>query len=60
MVNGEIIDEEETDEIDEEYESSNDDMSLCAKIGLGLLGVVTIGFGICKLLSSSNDEIRED
>ena len=46
---------------DEEYESSsNDDMALCLKIGLGLSGVATIGFSICKLLSSSNDEIRED
>ena len=43
-------------------EVNNDEMPLCVKVGLGLLGATALGFGICKLLSRNeeNIEINED
>ena len=57
-----IKDNEDVKEIeensDEEIESSSSDsgIPLCAKVGLGLLGATTIGFGICRILSNSTNE----
>ena len=51
----EIIDLEEDDEEDKEVKSSNE-MSLCAKIGLGLLGLAIVGYGVCKFSESKSSD----
>lgn len=55
-----VLTEETVDDgIDENEDYSvatnDDEMPLCVKVGLGLLGVTAIGFTVCKLFSSSKD-----
>lgn len=50
----EIIDLEEDDE--EEEISSSNEMPLCAKIGLGLLGLAIVGYGVCKFTESKSSD----
>lgn len=50
----EIIDLEEDDD-DEEVILSNE-MPLCAKIGLGLLGLAIVGYGVCKFTESKSSD----
>lgn len=54
-----FIDDEDLEESrDEEIESSsiNRGIPLCAEVGLGLIGLGAIGFTVCKLLSSNNND----
>lgn len=51
----EIIDLEEDDDEDKEVKSSNE-MPLCAKIGLGLLGLAIVGYGVCKFSESKSSD----
>lgn len=50
----EIIDVEEDDD-NEEVTSSNE-MPLCAKVGLGLLGLAIVGYGVCKFTESKSSD----
>lgn len=50
----EIIDLEEDDE--EEEISSSNEMPLCAKVSLGLLGLAIVGYGVCKFTESKSSD----
>lgn len=52
----EIIDLEEDDDEDEELTSSSEGLPLCAKVGLGLLGLAIVGYGVCKFTESKSSD----